>query len=107
MGDMRIASDAAAAHGGAGLLNTDWGDQGHLQYLPVSEPGFAYGAAMAWCRETNRDLDLAAVLNMRETPGQPIAGALVTALRERSLLLVLDNCEHVLDTCAQLVDGVG
>jgi predicted ATPase/DNA-binding CsgD family transcriptional regulator/DNA-binding XRE family transcriptional regulator len=49
---------------------------------------------------------VAAVLNMRETPGQPIAGALVTALRERSLLLVLDNCEHVLDTCAQLVDAL-
>jgi len=63
VGDIRIATDAAAAHGGAGLLNTDWGDQGHLQYLPVSEPGFAYGAAMAWCRDTNRDLDLAAVLN--------------------------------------------
>jgi hexosaminidase len=63
VGDITIASDAAAAHRGGGLLNTDWGDQGHLQYLPVSEPGFAYGAAMAWCRETNRDLDLAAALD--------------------------------------------
>jgi len=35
-------------HGAIGLLNTDWGDNGHLQYLPVSYAGFAYGAAMSW-----------------------------------------------------------
>jgi len=49
---------------------------------------------------------VAAVFNMRETPGQPIAGALARALRGRSLLLVLDNCEHVLDACAQLMDAL-
>src|SRR5438105_3586082 len=47
---------------------------------------------------------IAAVLEMRETPGQPIADALATALRGGSLLLVLDNCEHLLEPCAQLVD---
>jgi hypothetical protein len=42
----------AAAHGreaGAeGLLVTDWGDNGHLQPLPVSYPGLMAGAALAW-----------------------------------------------------------
>ena len=57
------AVDAAVAHGGAGMLNTDWGDQGHLQYLPISEPGLAYGAAVAWCAQANRDLDLGTVLS--------------------------------------------
>src|SRR5579864_1691920 len=47
---------------------------------------------------------VAAVFNMREMPGQPIATALAEALRGRSLLLVLDNCEHLLDACAQLAD---
>src|SRR5205807_6419549 len=55
--------EAALAHGGEGFLNTDWGDQGHLQHLPVSEPGFAYGAAVSWCVDTNRDIDLAAALS--------------------------------------------
>jgi predicted ATPase/DNA-binding CsgD family transcriptional regulator len=32
---------------------------------------------------------------------------LIGALGDRSLLLVLDNCEHVIDTCAALVLGVG
>jgi hypothetical protein len=57
------AAAAAARHGAGGLLNTDWGDLGHLQYLPVSEPGFAWGAAMAWGREANADLDLPAALD--------------------------------------------
>jgi hypothetical protein len=57
------AADATLAHGGSGILTTDWGDNGHLQYLPVSEPGLAYGAAVAWCADTNRDLDLAAALS--------------------------------------------
>ena len=38
-----------STHGGAGLLNTDWGDLGHLQYLPDQRPGLAYGAAVSWC----------------------------------------------------------
>ena len=37
---------------------------GHLQYLPISEPGLAYGAAVSWCLETNRDLDLGAALDL-------------------------------------------
>ena len=49
---------------------------------------------------------VAAVFNMREMPAQPIATALATALRGRSLLLVLDNCEHLLDACARLVDAL-
>ena len=57
------AVDATIAHGGDGVLNTDWGDQGHLQYLPISEPGLAYGAAVAWCAAANRDLDLGAALS--------------------------------------------
>ena len=57
------AVDAAVAHGGIGMLNTDWGDQGHLQYLPISEPGLAYGAAVAWSAPTNRDIDLGPALS--------------------------------------------
>jgi hypothetical protein len=57
------AVDAALAHGGGGVLTTDWGDNGHLQYLPVSEPGLAFAAAVSWCAATNRDIDLAAALS--------------------------------------------
>ena len=33
---------------GEGMLLTDWGDLGHLQYLPYSYPGFIYGAMCSW-----------------------------------------------------------
>lgn len=42
------AADAAYRYKAEGLLMTDWGDSGHLQYLPVSYPGFLAGAAYAW-----------------------------------------------------------
>jgi hypothetical protein len=57
------AAAAALAHGGAGYLNTDWGDLGHLQQPVISEPAFAYGAAVSWCLEANAGLDLAAALS--------------------------------------------
>jgi hypothetical protein len=37
--------------------------QGHLQYLPVGEPGMAWAAAQAWCRGANAGLDLPAALD--------------------------------------------
>ncbi len=54
----RRAAEAALAHGATGYLNTDWGDNGHLQQPVVSEPGLAYGAAVSWCLAANADLDL-------------------------------------------------
>ncbi len=59
----RKAAEAALAHGGAGYLNTDWGDLGHLQQPVISEPGLAYGAAVSWCLDSNADLDLGAALS--------------------------------------------
>lgn len=79
--DITEAVDAAAAHGAEGLLNTDWGDNGHLQYPVVSDPGLAFGAAMGWCAATNRDLDLGAALSAHcyDDPTGEL-GAVVVAL---------------------------
>ena len=59
----RRAAEAALAHGATGYLNTDWGDNGHLQQPVVSEPGLAYGAAVSWCLAANADLDLQQALS--------------------------------------------
>jgi hypothetical protein len=40
-----------AEHGALGVLNTDWGDNGHLQPLCASYIGFMAGAAMSWKAE--------------------------------------------------------
>ena len=46
------------------------------------------------------------VLNVRQQPGQSMLGELTRMLRARRLLLVLDNCEHLISACAELVDGL-
>ncbi|MFN2172424.1 MAG: beta-N-acetylhexosaminidase [Candidatus Promineifilaceae bacterium] len=58
--NMRNAAENGLNHGATGFLTTDWGDNGHWQPLPVSYLGFAYGAALSWHYESNRDLDIAA-----------------------------------------------
>jgi predicted ATPase/class 3 adenylate cyclase len=49
---------------------------------------------------------VAAALGVQGEPGRPLADTVLAALRERELLLVLDNCEHLLDACAALADRV-
>lgn len=46
---------------------------------------------------------IAKALALYERPGESAAQTLIGHLRERRLLLILDNCEHVIDACAQLV----
>jgi predicted ATPase/DNA-binding NarL/FixJ family response regulator len=47
---------------------------------------------------------VAAVLGVREHPGQRLAATLAEALRGQQVLLVLDNCEHLVEACAMLAD---
>ena len=49
---------------------------------------------------------IANVLTVRETPGRSLLETLIDYLRYKSLLLVLDNCEHLIETCAQLADNL-
>jgi predicted ATPase/DNA-binding SARP family transcriptional activator len=45
---------------------------------------------------------VAAVWDVREEQGRPLQVTLADYLREKTLLLVLDNCEHVIDASSQL-----
>jgi predicted ATPase/DNA-binding SARP family transcriptional activator/DNA-binding CsgD family transcriptional regulator len=47
---------------------------------------------------------VAETLSVPEEPGTPRAATLAEALRSRHLLLVLDNCEHLIDACAALAE---
>ena len=64
------------------------------ELAPVQDPGQVPAA-------------VAAALGVREQPGVPAAGALARVLARQQLLLVLDNCEHVIGAaaglCAELV----
>jgi predicted ATPase/DNA-binding CsgD family transcriptional regulator len=45
-------------------------------------------------------------LGVHERPRQPIEHTLMEHLRGRRLLLVVDNCEHVIEGCAALLDAI-
>jgi non-specific serine/threonine protein kinase len=47
---------------------------------------------------------LASVLDVREGPGRPICDALADYVRNRQILLVLDNCEHLIAATAHLAE---
>jgi predicted ATPase/DNA-binding CsgD family transcriptional regulator len=49
---------------------------------------------------------VAAALGVREQPGMSAAEALMRVLARRQLLVVLDNCEHVIGAAAQLSAGL-
>ena len=49
---------------------------------------------------------VAAALGIREQPTRPATDSLVEALRPRALLLILDNCEHLVAGCAALVHSL-
>src|SRR5262249_51259366 len=60
---------------------------------PLSDPALVPGV-------------VAEAARVKEEPGRPLLASLSFALRDRELLLVLDNCEHLLDACARLADAL-
>jgi predicted ATPase/DNA-binding SARP family transcriptional activator len=49
---------------------------------------------------------VASTLGLLETGGRPLVTALIDVLREKQRLLIFDNCEHLIDACAQLVSAL-
>ncbi len=47
---------------------------------------------------------VASVLTVREQPGRPLESTLADHLQSRQVLLVVDNCEHLIRACATLAD---
>jgi len=46
----------------------------------------------------------AIAIGLRDEPQRPVIDMLCDYLREKRLLLILDNCEHLIEACAQLAD---
>jgi len=45
---------------------------------------------------------VASALGVTEEPGRPVIEALIKLVADRRMLLILDNCEHLIDACAEL-----
>ena len=114
--------------GRAGALREVAGLLGECRLVTVTGPGgmgktrlagevarqvagrFADGAWLAKLAAVRDPAQVAAVvaaaLGIGEQPGVPAAGALARVLAGQQLLLVLDNCEHVIEAAAQLCAGL-
>lgn len=81
LANLRSSAEAGLARGATGYVNTDWGDNGHWQVLPVSFLGFAAGAAFSWCLATNGERDIVPGLDVHVFRDRArIMGALVRDL---------------------------
>lgn len=49
---------------------------------------------------------VAAVLSIREEGQRPLTETLIDKIGDQELLLVLDNCEHMIEACAHLADAL-
>lgn len=89
-GKTRLSIEAAA-----GVLDWQQFKNGiwFVELAPLSEP--------ALLAQT-----IATTLGMREEPGRPILNSLRDYLKDKSLLLILDNCEHLIEACAKLADSL-
>lgn len=65
------------------------GDVWLIELAPISNPDLVPSA-------------VASVLNLKLGGSRISAGAVARAIREEKLLLILDNCEHVIDAAAEL-----
>ena len=81
-----------------------------LQVAAEVMPQFPDGAwfvDLTPIRDAERVVDEAArVLGVTEEPGRPLLATLCAQLKERRLLLIVDNCEHLIEPAAQLVAAI-
>jgi predicted ATPase/DNA-binding CsgD family transcriptional regulator len=49
---------------------------------------------------------VASALGVREQPGRPLTETLSEYLASKKVLLVLDNCEHLIEACAELAESL-
>jgi predicted ATPase/class 3 adenylate cyclase/Tfp pilus assembly protein PilF len=80
-----------ASHVAAGLLEQYTDGVWLVELAPLSDPALV-------------SQTVAATLNLHEEPGKPLSHTLIAYLKPRTTLLLLDNCEHLLTTCAQLAE---
>ena len=65
-----------------------------VELAPISDPDLVPQA-------------VARVLNVPETPGRSLTENIIEDLRDLEILIVLDNCEHLVEACALLTDALG
>jgi non-specific serine/threonine protein kinase len=91
VGKTRLALEVASAFvdGGRPFADGVW----LMELAPLADPVLVPRTA-------------AAVLGVHEERDRPLLGTLTDHLHEIQLLLILDNCEHLIDACARFAEDV-
>lgn len=103
----------AKKYGAIGILNTDWGDYGHINHPEHSVPGMIYGAAFSWNRETlsfdeiNRQIS---IIEFQDHSGQIVN--LLTEISENCLFdwdkaVIFYETTELGETGFNIQDGAG
>jgi predicted ATPase len=81
-----------------------------LELAREAEPSFSQGAALVELANVSEARLLAPAvadaLDVGALPGRSIEDAVLDFLEPRNVLIVLDNCEHLLDAAARLTDSL-
>ena len=85
-GKTRLAMEVASQ-----LLNGFLGGVWLVELAPLADPELVPQAT-------------ASAFSVREAPGRALTETLIDYLQARHVLLVLDNCEHLIGACAQLAE---
>ncbi len=88
VGKTRLALQIGAALSEASELAVCFVELG-----PIGNPALVAGA-------------IAAALNLHEMPGRSLLQTLATYLRNKTMLMILDNCEHVVDESAVVASAL-
>jgi len=87
-GKTRLALQAAM-----GLLNVFPDGVWLIELAPLADPALVSQTVMM-------------VLGLKEEQGRPLLGTLTDHLRDKRVLLILDNCEHLVQASAQAADAL-
>lgn len=87
-GKTRLAMQAAS-----GLLDDFREGVWLIEFAPLADPALV-------------PQTVAAVLGLKEQLGRPIQSTLIGHLRGKKILLILDNCEHLIQASAQFADAL-
>ena len=92
--------------GAGGVGKTRLALQVATAVLPAFAAGVWFVELAALANPTLLPATVATVLGVRTEADRPLLTTLAEWVQDKQLLLVLDNCEHMLDACAHLADAL-
>lgn len=88
-----VGKTRVALQAGADLLEVSGDGVWVVELAPTSDPALVASA-------------IAVSLGLREQPDHSVLETLVRYLKDKRLLLILDNCEHVIDEVAKIAEAI-